>query len=285
MHSAREVVAAKLDTLDLQANRRYTYTPPVSAATIASWQAALDREYRRGPRFARVLVYWEPGDPWQPVNRFFLWQAFHPTHIRIEPWILAALNGPSPRSTGHYCGAGYCYCDLKRNKWHDGATRHVDALTWRIYRETGLYATRWWVIQGKHGGHRYKWEQTEVSAVMSAMNGGENQPPMAGDQPYAPFDTRVLRAIRREHNISRAARRLESLQGRKEALVKEEIDEVLATQKLLWDWAGQQIEEMWDEGLDLLPRYFEDKYGRAPVGHKVTTDYEAIEERALTTIG
>ena len=71
---------------------------------------------------------------------------------------------------------------------------------------------------------------------------------------------------------------------KKESLVEEEKQEALATQRVLWDWAGQQIEEMWDEGLDLLPRMFEQQYGRAPVGHKVTTDYEAIEERALTAV-
>lgn len=285
IQSAIALVSAKVEAIDLEGNQRFTYAPPVSRETIARWQQMLDREYPRGPRFVKLLIHWEPGDPWQPIGRFFIWQAFNPKTIRIEPWILKALQGPAPRSRGHYCGAGYCYCDIKRNRWHDGTTKHVDRQQWSLFHETGLYATRWWGIQGLHGGHRYKWEQNEPASLVSAMQEKGNQPPMVGDLPYAPFDSRVLRAIRREHNIARAARRLSSLQQRKESLAKDEQDEALATQKILWDWCGQQVEEMWDEGLDLLPRLFEQQYGRAPVGHKMSTNYEAIEERALTALG
>jgi hypothetical protein len=285
MHSAREVVSAKVGSMDLAGNRWFSYQPPVSRPVIASWQRALDREFPRGPRYVRILLEWEAGDPWQPVGRFMLWQAFNPAHLRIEPWVLQALQGPAPRATGHYCGAGYCFCALKRNRWHDGTTKQIDMHQWRIFHETGLYATRWWCVQGIHGGHRYKWEQSEPAALISAMKEKASQPPEVGSLVYAPVDGRVLRAIRREHNIARAARRLESLQKRKQALDAEERAQALETQQLLWDWCGQQIEEMWDEGLDLLPRMFESEYGRAPVGHKVTTDYEAIEERALTAVG
>lgn len=263
--------------------RLWGFDAPVSDATIAEWQRELDREYYRGPKGARLLVRWEASEPWQVLDRFLLWIAVDPQYVEIEPWVRKALLGPSPRSRGHYCAPGYCLCDEPRNRWVGGATRFIDSQTWRIYRETGLYATRWWVIQGQRGGHRYRWEQEELAAVVAHMKGLGGQPPAIGDLPYAPFDMRVIRAVRAEHQAARATRALKAMQYRKQDMAIEERDQAEAVAKALWDWTGQQAEELWNEGADLLPRYFEEQIGRPPVGHAI--DYaaqETLERRSLT---
>ena len=261
----------------------FGYAPPVSDETIKGWQAELDRYYDRRPRGARVVIYWEPGDPWQPINRFFLGQAVDPRFVTIEPWVLAALKGPNPRSQGHYCGDGYCLCEVKRYRWEGGASRFVTGYQWRMYRDTGLYVTPWWVIQGSRGGHRYKWEKEEVASLVASIKGLGDQPPCAGDLPYAPFDQRVLRAIRGEWMAKRASDMLRSLSDRKDSMALEERDEAEKVARALWDWTGDQAEALWNEGADAIPIVLEMEYGRAPIGHKIDfARQERFEERSLT---
>ena len=39
---------------------------------------------------------WEPGDPWQPVQRWYLYEMLHPSIV--HPDELEQLRGPHPRS-------------------------------------------------------------------------------------------------------------------------------------------------------------------------------------------
>jgi hypothetical protein len=280
MISALERALQRTNEPRLTVPRLYGYGAPVGDDTIIDWQSELDSRHWRGSRSSRLLIRYEAGDPWEPIGRFFLWQAVDPQYVEIEPWIRDALHGPNPRSTGHYCGAGYCLCELKRNRWVGGATRRIDGATWRIYHETGFYATRWWVIQGSRGGHRYRWETTELASVVSSQKGLGAQPPDAGALPYAPFDQRVMRAIRAEKRASDSANALMNLHQRRDALDREDKAEAARVAKALWQWQDEEAEKLWHDGAELLPRYFEDQLGRAPVGHKIRTpDYEQLEER------
>jgi hypothetical protein len=261
--------------------RLFGYGAPVGPVTLAEWQAELDRVVPPAPKRNRLLLRWEPGEPWQPIGRWMIWLCLDPQHVEIEPWIRWPLNGPNPRSTGHYCGDGFCLCDMKRNRWVGGATKMIDAATWRLFRETGLYGVRWWTIQGNKGGHRFQWSKDEAACLLSQMRGGPGQTPAPGDLPYAPFDARVLRGIERERKIKSLYDKARSFRGRKDALALEERDEQEVIAKALWDWTGEQAESLWSEGGDAIPHVLEMQYGRAPVGHKLSTDYEAVERAAL----
>lgn len=277
-----------LMTPSLTAPVLFGYDAPVCPDTIADWQAQLDREFDRGLRGTKLLIRWEHSEPWQTLDRWVLWIAQDPRYVATEPWIERALNGPSPRSEGHYCAQGYCLCEedgqhRDRKRWVGGATKFIDTQTWRIYRETGLYAWRWWVIQGKNGGHRYKWEKEELPCLVSQLKGLGDQPPAIGDLPYAPFDQRVLRAVRAEQKAARAARALKDVSLRKNDMALEDRDQAEAVAKALWDWTGKQAEDLWSEGADAIPIALEMEYGRAPIGH--TIDFaaqERFEERYLT---
>lgn len=257
----------------------FTYDPPVSHDTIAQWQRDLDAVTYMGPQLSRLIIRWEPGDPWQPIGRFLIWQCLDPLITPIEPWVLKGLNGPSPRSKGHYCAEGWCLCDEPRYRWVGGATRFVDKETWRLYRETGLYGQRWWTIQGSNGGHRFQLAKDELASHVLHIKTGKTDTPPAGDLPYAPFDRRVIRQVLAERRVNAIETFLKDAGSKKLALTYEEELEAKAKAKALWDWTGDRVDQLWEEGADLLPRFFEEQYGRAPVGTRNTTDPDAIERR------
>ena len=259
--------------------RYFTYDAPHSQATIAEWQRALDAETYRGDKLSRLVIRWEAGDPWQPIRRYLIWQCVDPQHVVIEPWNRKALNGPSPRSRGHYCAPGWCFCELKANGWTGGATKMVDTATWRLYHDTGLYGQRWWTIQGAHGGHRYQWASDELAAAVAQVKGKPTQTPAPGDLPYAPFDRRVIRAIMAERHASALVDALKSIGATKAAMDREDQDAAHAKAQAVWDWAGDRVDELWDEGAELLPRYFEETHGRAPIGLRPDTNDEDLERR------
>src|SRR3990167_4026661 len=83
-----------------------------------------------------LRLVWEPGDVWEPVERWMIYQMRAPRFVRPE--MLKELRGPSPRSTGHYC-------------------------------------TRWWCIQGDQGGHRHRLDRIEAK-VSRLHNGPNDTP-------------------------------------------------------------------------------------------------------------
>lgn len=257
----------------------FTYDAPHSRSTIAGWQRELDDVFYLGPQLSRLVVRYEPGDPWQPIGRYLLWQCVDPSYVLIEPWNLKALNGPSPRSTGHYCAPGWCLCDEKTNRWRGGASRFVDKETWRLYQETGLFGQRWWTIQGTKGGHRFQLAKDELASHVMNIKTGQSDTPSAGDLPFAPFDARVIRAIRAERRAGVIEAFLKSAGSKKLALSAEEEAEAKAKAHALWQWTEDRAEELWGDGADLLPRYFEETYGRVPTGTKRQYNPEVAERR------
>ncbi|MHB1310635.1 MAG: hypothetical protein ACYC3L_01370 [Gemmatimonadaceae bacterium] len=139
-----------------------------------------------------LAIAWEPGDPWEPVQRWFIYEVF-PKHA-IPPQIREQLDGPNPRSTGHACfGTNalgrWCQCPNPKMRWVGGPAPGITRQAWTLYRKHGGWARPLWVIQGKDGGHKYRFTQWE--SRLSKMAGGPEQPPIAGDLPYAEPDERT----------------------------------------------------------------------------------------------
>lgn len=162
-----------------------------------AWQAMLDTQHIPGT--ARVVVAWEPGDRWQPIHRWCLWQ--------MQPWgfvdrtIQSELRGPSPRSTGHYCAPGSCVCRVQTGRWKGGAARLIDRRTWELhhwYRKTTgelVRPRRFWVVQGHQGGHPFAVGMAEEKLRLSL--GLPADVPSAGDLAFAEPDPRVMTALER----------------------------------------------------------------------------------------
>lgn len=263
----------------------FRYDPPVPAWRVAQWQRELDRVFQPADQISRLVIRWEAGDEWQPIQRWMIWQCQDPKHSPIPPFLRDALHGPHPRSTGHYCAPGlnskgqpWCACLIKGNKWVKGANRHVDRQTWELYHDTGLYGRRWWTIQGTKGGHRFLWDTEELEAKLSQLMGGPSQTPDPGDLPYAEFDYRVLEKIGRLDQVRTWTRTLEFAARNADHLEAQQREDALKAREALWKWIDWGIEEAWAEGGSAFKQYLSDEYGRAKPGEDARDlDYEEVE--------
>lgn len=278
--------AARSEAPSARPDHLFRYEPPVSRETMRAWQRELDAAVEPTDRLARLVIRWEAGDVWQPVQRFMLWLCHDPNAVTTEPWAVQAIRGPHPRASGHYCGTGvdsfgrpYCLCPVKKGKWVRGTTRVIDRQTWDLYQDTGLYGTRWWTIQGPHGGHRFLWEPDELASVASRMHGGPAQTPAPGDLPYAPFDGRVIRQVLMERRTAQIMAALSLAAHKGDSLRAEEQAEAERVAQLLWQHMDEQAYGLWHDGAELLPRYFEDTYGRTPTGTKLSVSGEQMERQ------
>lgn len=180
----------------------YREESPVSAAQLAEWQRRLDAVVQPSDHLASLLIRWEPGDIWDPVQRFCLWELIPVEHeTKSGRWescmpdpIRRALEGPDPRSTGHY--------DRKRKQWIGGPviSTGIDRQTWAIAQEfkrkTGQvrWAMRWWAVQGAEGGHpmTIPWQAKVAKKIMGE---GAFQPPSIGDLDYAEPTDRMFEKV------------------------------------------------------------------------------------------
>jgi hypothetical protein len=161
-------------------------------------------------------LVWIAGDPWQPVQRWELWEMVHPSVVSHEE--LAELRGAHPRLEGHPCtsvpmsswaikpDAHYrpCLCRHKTEAWKGGMSL-VSLDEWKLFRrmkEThGIeYVGRpFWIIQGTRGGNKVGF--THEEGLLLEAEGYPAIAPASGSLPYAPFDERVVRQITRFNRL------------------------------------------------------------------------------------
>lgn len=174
-----------------------------------AWERRLYDAFRPEDAASWLVLRWEPGEEWHPINRWVLWHVrrredaalFYPDH-------LAELEGPDPRATGHACFPGWCMCDVKRNRWYSGSEHgpaFIDRGQWQLYRDTGLFGTRYWCIQGDNGGNR--WSLSPFEEQM--MQFKQLNHVLPGDAAYADFDERVIKRLRAYDRIREASSKLE----------------------------------------------------------------------------
>lgn len=219
--------------------RLFRYAPPVGPATIAGWQAELERVVPRTDRLSWLYLRWEPGDVWEPVQRWVLWQVW-PADVTaaLMPQQWAALHGPSPRSKGRF--------SAERRRWVGGATPWLSRQQWEIGQEIGRYAEPWWVVQGPNGGHRIRLSDAEKQ--MRKMQGRIDAWPRMGALPYAPFDTRVTRWVRQYDLLQRwtALRGFDQRTG--DDVMRELEADSRRAAELQLAWLDEQVAETVDEG-------------------------------------
>ncbi len=215
-------------------------------ADLGRWRQELALVSPPLDQLSYLHLRWEPGDPWNPVNRWVLWQML-PIE-RTHPDILAELNGPHPRSTGHYAPEG--------ERWVGGPCRFIDLGTYELFRETGRYGRRWWVVQGSKGGHRYR--LTEAERTVWRTLTGTDDTPAPGDLPYAPFDQRVINQVRGLDDKTKWLAVMSYGHKNVYQLDSEEKQEVEMAKQAVAKWFENQMEEVADEYGSLLKRVTED---------------------------
>lgn len=193
------------------------------------------------------------GDPWEPIGRWCIYQMRAPRLIRNRVELLAELNGPHPRRTGHYCAPGWCDCRLKLNAWRCCAnrgsltckaekhSRHISRDTWELFQETGHYGKLWWVIQGDRGGHRYQLDQIE--AKVSKLMGGPPDTPAPGDLPYAEWDRRAFQKIVQLDRVRMWKHVTDYSLRNHEQMDAEDEREAQAARAAVWGWLESQVKQ------------------------------------------
>lgn len=173
-----------------------------------AWIEALRAESPKSDEHGFLYLAWESGEWWMPCQRWVLYEMLHPDWIQFD--LMEEYEGPNPRSDGHYCSEKVphqyqCYCDVKTERWRGGPAGLITLTQWKIFHKTGYVpAYRYWIIQGKGGGHKSFFSEDEQQWL--AQKNLPTEPYYPGELPYAPFDGRVLRHIR----IGNALRRFQN---------------------------------------------------------------------------
>jgi hypothetical protein len=144
-----------------------------------------------------LYAYWEPGEPWQPVERLIIAEmtprsilagedAFYRLMGEADPESLfAELEGPNPRWSGHY--------DKYLGRFvYDGLPPNITQRQWLLWRSHRAYARAFWCVQGPQGGHKIN--LNEIEKRILKFHGRPTQTPLSGDPrvPFARFDDRIL---------------------------------------------------------------------------------------------
>lgn len=260
----------------------FRYEAPVAPETMRLWQRELDRVFEPQERISRLVLRWESGDLWQPIQRLIIWQCEDPNCIAVPDIVRPGLKGPHPRSTGHYCAPGFCLCPLKRNAWRNGANRFMDRASYELWKDTGLWGRRWWVIQGSNGGHRFHLSPDEYEARLRVMMGLSQNTPDPGDLPYAPFDSRVLDKIASLDKLKSWTKAIDYATRHPDVMDAEHVAEVRQAREGLWRYLDDGIDEAWDEGGKAFKQTLRDTYGRGkPWESASTLDYESVHQRFI----
>jgi hypothetical protein len=174
-----------------------------------AWQRDLD--LISGPRNDRLTwlkIYWFAGMPYEPVQRWSIWE-ITPQLDRVGPDLIEDLKGPSPREDGYWKEDPSIPDALAWKKtplgvplrWHSHST--VDLDQWNLFRETGGYPTRFWIIQGDRGGHQYRLSPQEQKFLQMHGYGKDADTPCPGDLPYAEYNELTAHKLKQRDGLRR----------------------------------------------------------------------------------
>jgi hypothetical protein len=252
------------------------------------WQEQLDAATAvDDTNIARLWLHWVPGDPWQPVHRWFVFQ-LQPWHQIKNEGYKQELRGPHPRTNAQLVYRQRVI-DGKielRPSITGGPCRFIDRNQWVLHRELqrrfgwNVMPRYFWVIQGDAGGHPY--QITDSEQALRQAQGLPADVPCAGDLPYAPFDRRVLTALQRydlwryAHGQGDPVTSIAKVQIARQAADEREAN------RLLWASKENVMGELAD-GFSFAARKDGLHYHRwRPVGAKARAfDYERMKEHYI----
>lgn len=234
-----------------------------------AFAARLSDVFPRVGRLPWLKARWEAGDPWQPIGRWVIWSLVDVSVFDEEfaSVLLPELQGPSPRSEGHYCADGWCQCPTfvvgaggvfetreKPNCWVGGLTQTIDYETWKVFQETGCYGRRFWIVQGSKGGVPRSYDGVERQ--IARMAGLPDAPPAIGDLPYAPLDERVIKQLVARDRL-RDAKGIasERLTTSKHWQAEDEA-RARAAAAQVYEWLGERVAESADEAAHAMKQLY-----------------------------
>lgn len=239
-----------------------------------SWDEELARIAPESPHLTSLRLFWVPGDPWCPCERWMIYQLY-PKGVIPSLIDKADLEGPDPRDPKY--GAGYYDKVLKRFV----RTRHItiDRMQWQIYQETGRYGFPYWVVQGTRGGHLRRF--THVQAALSKMEGGWTEPPPPGDLPYLAPNQLTWEGLREMDSLSSYEGLIAFHLRTPEMIQGEEREKAERMRARMWNQIRNQQESYWNDEVGAIRDIREMLPHGQGRDHGARTDYEEIERRFI----
>jgi hypothetical protein len=146
-------------------------------------------------------VEWFAGDPWEPVERFVVYEMIPEATLRAsdafqrqfghrDEWLAACL-GPNPRTMGGYDRVLGRF--VERGSAYGGGSL-IDRRQWVMFRRWRALAMPVWIVQGSQGGHKRHF--TPIEAQLARQAGWEfSEPPAPGELAFAALDRRSVEAL------------------------------------------------------------------------------------------
>jgi hypothetical protein len=233
------------------------------------WGRALAVVAPPSERISWLKLVWEPGDVWQPVHRWMVYQMV--PRSAVNEMQRGYLEGPNPRTQGGF--------DRVLGRFMSRAAP-ISMRQWLLWRETGALGIPYWVVEGDGGGHRYRLDQVEEQVI--ALHGEGKKLPAPGDLPYAPFDWRALDRLYHLDRIRAYKNCLAFWERSPTALEADERDAREAFRWDLWKWLETQVV---DAAVDESGLNWGAVRADAPRGPRMTPKrFEMAQETFITDV-
>jgi hypothetical protein len=154
-----------------------------------AWQADLERLAPRSDRVNWLLIHWEPGVAWEPVQRWEIREMI-PALNTVPAEMIEEYQGPDPRTRGRWLEEKEENGTLTKS-WHSDSL--VSHRQWQLFHQTRCHSQRFWIIQGSYGGHRVQlpFDQRRILAGQGRVA----DTPAPGALPYAEYSSRTFTRI------------------------------------------------------------------------------------------
>jgi hypothetical protein len=228
--------------------------------------------------------------PYEPVQR---WEIYEMTPVfetedgpNVPLDILKCLKGPNPRHEGVWVPDPRIPEHLGGKRWLSDSL--VSLVQWELYRETGCYGQRFWIIQGSRGGHKWRLSAAEKNFLASFSAGGREakapDTPLPGDRPYAEWNELAKQQIVRLDKLRKwdmGKSWEDRFAGKTEAglyVQRGRYAEEQTFAKTMLKWLDTQIEEAVDD----IPRSMLPSNSDLPDGdHYFNKDEDALERELV----
>lgn len=147
------------------------------------WLEALERIAPRNEQIPWLHIYFEPGETWDPVQRWMI-REMDPGLQFYDAEEIAMYRGPSPRTMGYWA------IDGTNRRWKSEAPPGFSLRKWELFRQYQCMSRRVWVVQGPDGGHPFELSQAEQAFLQAAGLPGSDTP-APGALPYSEPDART----------------------------------------------------------------------------------------------
>lgn len=216
-----------------------TLVTPVVRTVPRDWETQLAELSPRSEQTSWLKLIWEEGYPWEPVERWIIYEMM-PAHT-VDREILDQLERERPPQ-------GYYDAALEEYVPEDGWL--ITTRAWKLFQQYRCWGRPFWVIQGTKGGNKRWFNATEKKLLQHV--GLPSDPPAPGDLPYAPFDNRVVEQLVKLDLLRDVNGQVRAHLGKKKILTlagfrRQEEDNARDFRLMLLGWLTEQMGEQGED--------------------------------------